>query len=74
LCFGEYELGWFMESLNDGRALVEFPTCHGKELLCKTPTSNLCLMFSKAEVAELVAMLNEVVIMMEVRKTLRNVN
>ncbi|TAG16843.1 MAG: hypothetical protein EAZ32_17665 [Cytophagia bacterium] len=74
LCLNEYEFEWFRNNLINGTMLTPFYTSHGKEFLHRTPMSNFYLTFSSDEVEELVAMLNEIVIVIEARKSLKNVN
>ena len=74
LCLDEAEMAWFRQQIADKKMMNDFSTSHGKELIHFTPLSNFYLLFSNDEVAELVAMQDEVSLTVEARKMLKNVN
>lgn len=73
-CLEENEFEWFRQLLTEKRMMEPFCTPHGKELIHYTPLSNFYLLFSQAEVEELLLLMTEVSLTVEARKMLRNIN
>jgi hypothetical protein len=60
LIFTELELDAFKQLLENRIGIYSFTTTHGKELFLKTPLSNLFILFTEAELKELVDMISKV--------------
>ncbi|MFN4147780.1 MAG: DUF6686 family protein [Runella sp.] len=74
LCLNENEMQWFRQCLTEGTMIAPFYTSHGKELIHQTPMRNFFLLFSTYEIEQLLEMMNEVALLVEARKILKNVN
>lgn len=70
--FSKAELRCFSEILRDKIGIQPFCTSHGKEIIVQTPMSNYYLVFTDAEIEELIAMINEALLLSDANEILAN--
>ena len=67
----ESEFDCYRQVMADRTGMNPFFTTHDKEWILKTPMPNYYLMFSEAELDEIIQMMNEASLLMEVNQLLR---
>jgi len=72
--FSKVELRSFSEILRDKIGIIPFYTSHGKEIIVQTPMSNFYLVFTVAEINELIDMINEALLLSDANAILANSN
>lgn len=72
--FSKKELRNFAEILRDKIGIKPFYTSHGKEIILQTPMSNYYLVFTDAEINELIHMISEALLLSDANEILTNSN
>ena len=70
--FSNAELRSFSEILRDKIGIKPFYTSHGKEIIVQTPMSNYYLVFTDAEINELIDMITEALLLSDANEILTN--